>query len=93
MLGLSIAKRTINFGKNMQIHAHEILRMMEGNRYTTASLREAIIEKFGAEARFNTCSAEGMDADAIIEFLAAKGKFKPSEDGFTMDITKVCKDY
>ncbi len=76
-----------------QVHAHEILRMMEGNTYTTASLKEAIIQEFGTEARFNTCSAEGMDTDAIIEFLAAKGKFKPSESGFTMDISKVCKDY
>ncbi|MFI3281613.1 MAG: YecH family metal-binding protein [Rikenellaceae bacterium] len=77
----------------MQIHAHEILRMMEGNNYTTASLKEAIINKFGPEARFNTCSAEGMDAAEIINFLAAKGKFKSSECGFTMDISKVCKDY
>ncbi len=77
----------------MQVHAHEILRMMEGKSYTIATLKDAIIQKFGAQARFNTCSAEGMDADAIIEFLAAKGKFKPAEDGFTMDIAKVCKDY
>ncbi len=76
-----------------QIHAHEILRMMEGNTYTTASLKEAIINKFSADARFNTCSAEGMNADEIIEFLAAKGKFKSSDSGFTMDINKVCKDY
>lgn len=76
-----------------EIHAHEILRMMEGNSYTTATLRESIIEKFGAEARFNTCSAKGMDADAIIEFLTAKGKFKSTDCGFTMDIDKVCSDY
>lgn len=67
--------------------------MMEGNTYTTASLKDAIIAKFGLEARFNTCSAEGMDADAIIDFLAGKGKFKPAESGFTMDINKVCKEY
>ncbi len=76
-----------------QIHAHEILRMMEGNTYTTASLKEAIINKFGIDARFNTCSAEGMNADAIIDFLANKGKFKSLDNGFTMDIAKVCKDY
>ncbi|MFI3323583.1 MAG: YecH family metal-binding protein [Rikenellaceae bacterium] len=77
----------------MDIHAHEILRMMEGNSYTQESLKQAIIDKFGVDARFNTCSAEGMDADAIIEFLAAKGKFKPTNSGFTMDLDKVCKDY
>ncbi len=76
-----------------QIHAHEILHMMEGNSYSTASLKEAIVNKFGTEARFNTCSAEGMDADEIISFLEAKGKFKPCESGFTMDISKVCADY
>ncbi len=77
----------------MQIHAHEILRMMEGNTYTTESLREAIIAKFGVEARFHTCSAEGMTASEVIEFLRQKGKFKPTQSGFTMDIERVCKDY
>ena len=77
----------------MNIHAHEILRMMEGNSYTTESLQYAIIEKFGEDARFHTCSAEGLDADGIINFLVAKGKFKPTDEGFTMDITKVCETY
>ncbi len=77
----------------MDIHAHEILRMMEGNSYTTESLHNAIIVKFGDKARFHTCSAQGLDASQIIQFLVAKGKFKPTEDGFTMDITKVCESY
>ena len=34
-----------------------------------------------------------MNADEIIEFLTAKGKFKSTEDGFTMDMSKVCSDY
>lgn len=73
-----------------QIHAHEVLRMMEGNAYSEASLKEAIIRKFGEHQRFYTCSAEGMDADKLIEFLKAKGKFMPAAEGFTVDITKVC---
>ncbi len=77
----------------MDIHAHEILRMMEGNSYTTESLQNAIIEKFGEDASFHTCSAEGLDASGIIKFLVEKGKFKPTTDGFTMDITKVCDTY
>ncbi len=75
------------------IHAHEVLRMMEGNSYSVESLNEAIIAKFGADTRFHTCSAEGLDSKQIIEFLTAKGKFKPTDDGFTMDITKVCDTY
>ena len=77
----------------MDIHAHEILRMMEGNSYTTESLLNAIIEKFGNNARFHTCSVEKLDANGIIKFLIDKGKFKPTSNGFTMDITKVCDTY
>ena len=51
-----------------QLHAHEILRMMEGNSY----------------------SEEDMDVDTLIEFLKKKGKFMPVENGFTVDISKVC---
>ena len=32
-----------------QLHAHEVLHMMEGNSYTELSLREAIIQKFGEQ--------------------------------------------
>lgn len=78
----------------MERHAHEVLRMMEGNNYATKSeLHNAIAEKFGAESKFHTCSVKGLGIDAIIEFLEKKGKFKPLDGGFTMDITKVCKSY
>ena len=55
-----------------------------------ASLKEAIIRKFGAEQRFYTCSASDMNAEELIVFLKQKGKFMPTETGFTVDITKKC---
>lgn len=73
-----------------QLHAHEVLHMMEGNSYTELSLREAIIQKFGEQQRFFTCSANNMDVDTLIEFLKRKGKFIPANGGFTVDMTKVC---
>lgn len=73
-----------------QLHAHEVLFMMEGNSYSEASLRAAIIDKFGESQRFYTCSAENMSVDELIVFLKQKGKFMPADDGFTVDITKVC---
>ena len=73
-----------------QLHAHEVLHMMEGKSNSESSLKEAIIQKFGEQQLFYTCSAEDMDADKLIEFLKAKGKFMPADDGFTVDITKVC---
>lgn len=73
-----------------QLHAHEVLYMMEGNSYSEASLRAAIIDRFGETRRFYACSAEYMSVDDLIEFLKEKGKFMPLNDGFTVDITKVC---
>lgn len=73
-----------------QLHAHEVLHMMEGNSYSEATLKEAIIEQFGESQRFYTCSAENMNADELIVFLKQKGKFMSSHVGFTVDISKVC---
>ena len=46
--------------------------------------------KFGADARFHTCSAENLDADALIDFLAARGKFRENAGGLAIDPAKVC---
>ena len=73
-----------------QLHAHEVLHMMEGNSYTEASLRAAIVEKFGEHQRCYTCSADNMEVDELIGFLKRKGKFMPAGEEFTVDISKVC---
>lgn len=56
------------------IHGHEVLNMMieSGEQYTHASLEAAIKARFGEQARFHTCSAEGMTAGELVAFLAAK---------------------
>jgi len=58
--------------------------------YSVESLKAAIISKFGADARFYTCSADGMTADALINFLAQRGKFVPQEEGFSTLPEKIC---
>ena len=39
-----------------QLHAHEVLHMMEGNSYSEITLKEAIINKFGKDQHFYACS-------------------------------------
>lgn len=75
-----------------QIHGHEVMRMMieSGAAYTRASLRDAIIGRFGEGARFYTCSADGMTADEIIAFLEARGKFVGLGTGFSTSPDKIC---
>ena len=76
-----------------RVHGHEVMRMMidDGKVYTKATLREAIVERFGEAAKFYTCSAENMTPDEIIEFLDKRGKFIDEGDGFTTEPDKICK--
>ncbi len=73
-------------------HGHEVLDMMQGHSYSEKSLLEAIIEKFGPDEGFYTCSADNLTAQELIKFLKEHGKFMPMEEGFTVDKTKVCEN-
>jgi probable metal-binding protein len=73
-------------------HGHEVMRMMlEAERaFSREELVAAIQERFGRDATFFTCSAEGLDAEGIVSFLEARGKFvgRPGEYGMSPD--KIC---
>lgn len=78
----------------MSIHGHEVLEMMDGKDYTESSLLDAIHKKFGTDARFHTCSQSDLNAEQLIAFLKAKGKFKPAltnDSQFTVDTRKICR--
>ncbi|MBK8801507.1 MAG: YecH family protein [Fibrobacteres bacterium] len=74
------------------IHGHDVIHMIQEstNGWSRSELIHAIDERFGPQARFHTCSAEGMDATTLIDFLESKGKFLPDRSGIVMDPTKVC---
>jgi len=74
------------------IHAHEVMHMMmeQGGTFNRDSLARAIIERFGASTRFCSCSATGMDVQAVIDFLESRGKFVAHDDGFNTAQDKIC---
>ena len=74
------------------IHGHDVMHMMLESEtpFTRETLKTAMAERFGAEAKFHTCSAQEMNADALIDFLAAKGKFVDSAEGFNTQADKIC---
>jgi probable metal-binding protein len=76
-----------------QIHGHDVIAMMraEPRPFTRLTLTRAIIERFGEDARFHTCSADGMTAEELVDFLAARQKFMPSGDGFVVNPERVCQ--
>jgi probable metal-binding protein len=75
-----------------QIHGHEVIAMISESKqaYTRDSLTAAIVARFGADARFHTCSAEGMTAPELVTFLETRGKFMPIDGGFTINPARVC---
>ena len=59
-------------------------------RLSLKRTRSAIIERFGEDARFHACSAEGMTATERVYFLADRNKFMPAGDGFIVNPERVC---
>ena len=78
---------------SQSIHGHDVMEMMlaQDGQFTWASLKLAIDARFGTDARFHTCSASEMDADALIDFLAKRGKFIESDEGFQTRADKICQ--
>lgn len=75
------------------VHGHDVMdAMVASNRlFTRESAAAFIIEKFGLGTRFHTCSASEMTAQDLVDFLATRGKFVGSEEGFTVNTQRVCQ--
>lgn len=74
------------------IHGHEVMRMMveAGRPFTEAQLEEAIVQRFGAQARFHTCSASEMTPKQLIGFLKMRNKFIISDNAMAMKPENIC---
>lgn len=74
------------------IHGHDVIHMIQESAtpWSREGLLQAIQVRFGAQARFHTCSVDNMDAETLLNFLESKGKFLPNQGGIVMDPTKVC---
>lgn len=79
----------------METHAHEVMRLMLelDNDFSRESLAQAIIERFGVDAKFHSCSQAGMDVHAVIDFLESRGKFVARADGFNTAQDKICNHH
>ncbi len=78
-----------------QFHGHEVIQMVatSGKSYTRASLRAAIIERFGKDATFYSCSQSGMSPDEMIDFVKARGKFIEADDALTFNHANACNHH
>mgnify|MGYP003853701507 CR=1 FL=1 len=58
------------------------MMVASGKRYSNESLTARVLERFGPEARFYTCSGSGLDAAEIVDHLWGKGKFTGTPEDF-----------
>jgi len=74
------------------IHGHEVIEMIvaSGRPWRRDELTREIDVRWGGQAKFHTCSATGMDSAELVQLLSSRGKFLESDEGVTMDHSKVC---
>lgn len=79
--------------QSAEVHGHEVIAMMmtSDEPFTRDSLIAMIRQKFGAETRFFTCSAQNLTAEELVAFLEERGKFVPTGNGFNVDPARLCQ--
>ena len=74
------------------IHGHDVLHLVHESApaLTRQELLAEAARRWGADARFCTCSAEGMTLPELLAFLMARGKIVEHDGKLVTDISKVC---
>jgi probable metal-binding protein len=74
------------------VHGHEVLHLvLDAPQPPTLEALEAQVRaRFGADARFHTCSASGLTFAELIDFLQLRGKLVPSGGGVVADRGQIC---
>jgi len=65
-------------------HGHEVMQLMvtSGETHTEETYTAALAAKFGKDATFFSCSADGMSPKDLLTFFRDRGKVVDVEGGF-----------
>lgn len=60
------------------IHIHDILDIIynSGKEYTIDSLKEEVINRYGNDINFMTCSDHKFGIEGMIDFMCSRGKIE-----------------
>lgn len=74
------------------VHGHDVLHLALGlgRAVTRDELVAEVLRRFGPDARFHTCSAQGMTAEGIVDFLVGRGKFDVADGRLRTDPARIC---
>ena len=65
------------------IHGHEVIALVADAQppFTLTTLKDAASARWGAQARFHTCSADDLSLAQLLDFLLERAKLVVSADG------------
>lgn len=74
------------------VHGHEIINLVSSHPdgIRLSQLAETVMKRFGSSATFHTCSALGMNLDALLAFLEARDKVRISNGVVHVGHAPVC---
>jgi probable metal-binding protein len=75
-----------------QIHAHEALAFIDvnGGEISLTELPQTLAAAFGEHARFNACSAQGMDVNQLTQFFIDRDKIIVRDGRVYLNRANVC---
>ena len=73
------------------VHGHAVLELLAETPLSRVQLDAALTERFGAEVRFCTCSAQDMTREELLAMLIAKGKVAEVGGVLAVDPARICK--
>ena len=71
------------------IHAHKVLNLLREQPMSRTQLEQTVIEQFGANATFRTCSRDGFDLDSLLAFFVEKQKVIENDGLWSLNIERV----
>ena len=76
------------------IHGHEVLHLVHhaSPPLTRPALEAEAARLWGADARFHTCSSEGMPLGDLLDFLMSRGKIVERNGALGVEMGEVCSD-
>lgn len=76
------------------VHGHDVLHLVQeaSPALTRGELLVEATGRWGADARFCTCSIEGMTLEELLTFLMSRGKIVEVAGKLTTDISKICEN-
>lgn len=73
-----------------EIHAHNVLNLLNEKPMTREELVEVLANEYGAEARFHTCKLNNLDLDSLLTFFFKMEKVVQDGDKIMTNMARVC---